>query len=319
MRTSKGCGMAEADVETAILDRIASGSLSDRELKALRALGVHGNDNVVQVGKYNVPIESGRDIYIGDRVYTGTDAEALRRVLLDVVHEQSRLRGLSDVLISRSASCCASAVWARSSTPCSPSTAATRRPDLHPSSGRVRHLLRRVRHRRHRLARAGLEPQGARTMIDPVSLSAELARFLLPFLPALVRAGGTVVDTVADATAARLGKEAQARLAALWRRLWPRVERSPSVQEAVEDAASHPEDARREAALSLSLEKLLAADPAFAEEIAELLQSARTVNLAGRDVITVQGDDNEVQVGEYNVSIRRARDVTMEARDRRRP
>lgn len=92
--------MAEGDVETAILDRIAAGSLSDREMKALRALGVHGDGNVVQVGKYNVPIESGRDIYIGDRIYTGTDAEALRRALLGLVAEQSRLRGVSGVLIT---------------------------------------------------------------------------------------------------------------------------------------------------------------------------------------------------------------------------
>lgn len=156
-------------------------------------------------------------------------------------------------------------------------------------------------------------------MIDPASLSVGLARFLLPFLPTLVRAGGTVVDTVADSAAAHLGEEARARLVALWRRLSPRLERSASAQEAVEDAAAHPDDARREAALSLSLEKVLAADPAFAEEIAELLESARTVTVAGRDVVTVQGDDNEVQIGEYNVSIRRARDVTMEARDRQRP
>lgn len=153
-------------------------------------------------------------------------------------------------------------------------------------------------------------------MIDPASLSVALARFLLPFLPALVRAGGTVVDTVADTAAAHLGQEARARLTALWRRLSPRLERSPSAQEAVEDAAAHPDDARREAALSLSLEKVLAADPAFAEEIAEMLESARTVTVAGRDVVTVQGDDNEIQIGEYNVSIRRARDVTMERRDR---
>lgn len=156
-------------------------------------------------------------------------------------------------------------------------------------------------------------------MIDPASLSVGLARFLLPFLPALVRAGGTVVDTVADSAAAHLGEEARARLTALWRRLSPRLERSPSAREAVEDAAAHPDDVRREAALSLSLEKVLAADPAFAEEIAELLESARTVTVAGRDVVTVQGDDNEVQIGEYNISIRRARDVTMEARDRQRP
>lgn len=156
-------------------------------------------------------------------------------------------------------------------------------------------------------------------MIDPASLSVALARFLVPFLPSLARAGDAVVDTVVDSAAAHLGEEARARLGALWRRLSPRLERSPSAREAVEDAAAHPDDARREAALSLSLEKLLAADPAFAEEIAELLESARTVTVAGRDVVTVQGDGNEIQIGEYNVSIRRAGDVTMEGRHRDRP
>ncbi len=92
--------MGEADVETAILDRIAAGSYTDREIKALRALGVRGDGNVVQVGKYNVPIESGRDIYIGDRVYSGIDAEALRHVLLDITGADTRLRGLSGVLVT---------------------------------------------------------------------------------------------------------------------------------------------------------------------------------------------------------------------------
>ncbi len=149
-------------------------------------------------------------------------------------------------------------------------------------------------------------------MIDPVSLAAGLARFLMPLLPRLVRAGADAAGDLADAAGKRLGEEARDRVAALWRRLWPRIEESPAARETVEDAAAHPDDARRETALSLALEKVLVADPELAGEIAELLRSARSATVAGRDVITVQGDENTVMSGEYNVSIGQARDVRLD-------
>jgi hypothetical protein len=36
-----------------------------------------------QLGKYNVNIGEGKEIHIGDRIYKGTDAETIRKIIQD--------------------------------------------------------------------------------------------------------------------------------------------------------------------------------------------------------------------------------------------
>jgi hypothetical protein len=52
-----------------------------------RALLVSGQGNVLQIGKYNVHIEQGQDLHIGDRIYQGPDLETLRQVVREVQAE----------------------------------------------------------------------------------------------------------------------------------------------------------------------------------------------------------------------------------------
>lgn len=87
--------MTPFDEITTILDRItATGVHTEADRAALlSALRVDGRGNVVvQIGKYNVHIERGQDIQIGDRItYEGPNAEAIRQTIRQMLDEY-RLR-----------------------------------------------------------------------------------------------------------------------------------------------------------------------------------------------------------------------------------
>jgi len=52
-----------------------------------RALLVSGQGNVLQIGKYNIHIEQGQNLHIGDHIYQGPDVETLRQVMREVQAE----------------------------------------------------------------------------------------------------------------------------------------------------------------------------------------------------------------------------------------
>lgn len=80
--------MAVAPDIIQVLDRIANGAFSDADVAALRhSLLVTGERNVVQLGKYNVQIEDGHEIRIGDTIYQGLDAESVREVVRTILAE----------------------------------------------------------------------------------------------------------------------------------------------------------------------------------------------------------------------------------------
>ncbi|HUW09733.1 MAG TPA: hypothetical protein VM537_08385 [Anaerolineae bacterium] len=63
-----------------ILDRIVAGTHTDADIESLRqGLIVAEEQNVVQLGQYNVNIDEARNVQIGDRVYQGPEAEAMRQ------------------------------------------------------------------------------------------------------------------------------------------------------------------------------------------------------------------------------------------------
>jgi len=101
--------MVRRDDPTEILDRIAENRYTSEDLNRLRRLvTVHGDGNVVQVGRYNVRLDQARDIHLGDRIYRGLDAETIRDVLLTVVADagigsqigRGSLRGLSGFIMT---------------------------------------------------------------------------------------------------------------------------------------------------------------------------------------------------------------------------
>lgn len=78
--------MTAPDDLLAIIDRIAAGEYAEVDLQRLRrALTVGDRQDVLQLGKYNVNIGQGQDIQIGDRIYQGADAEAIREILRETL------------------------------------------------------------------------------------------------------------------------------------------------------------------------------------------------------------------------------------------
>jgi hypothetical protein len=77
--------MAGDDEIEAALDRIAAGVYSGHDVALVRSVTRRGADRrTIQVGGYRVRLENGRNIHIGDRVYAGPDARAIRDVLEDI-------------------------------------------------------------------------------------------------------------------------------------------------------------------------------------------------------------------------------------------
>ncbi|NET14122.1 MAG: hypothetical protein F6K08_15405 [Okeania sp. SIO1H6] len=70
--------MAVSNTSSDIINRIQSGNFNNSDLEYLRQqLQDNGNETLKQLGKFNVSIDEGREIHIGDRTYYSWDDEAL--------------------------------------------------------------------------------------------------------------------------------------------------------------------------------------------------------------------------------------------------
>ena len=151
--------------------------------------------------------------------------------------------------------------------------------------------------------------------MDIATLAKDVALFLTPFLPYLLKAG----EKAAEEAGTKLGSEAWERAKGLWSRLRPQLEAKPTAQEAVIDAAAAPHDEDAQAALRLQLKKLLTENEELAREIGQQWAAAQAAgvtiiasgersvaaqNITGSTIIT--GDHNTVQSGKYNVRIDKA-------------
>jgi Effector-associated domain 10/NACHT domain len=89
----------------AIFDRIAKRDFTDEDIQTLRqsvVIGgnadgstivtgddnILGDNNTVQIGKYNINIAEGSNIKVGDTIYQGVDAETIRAMLLEVLTDK---------------------------------------------------------------------------------------------------------------------------------------------------------------------------------------------------------------------------------------
>ena len=70
-----------------ILQRILDGNQTDTDVEYLRQWLESGGIENFQAGKYNVNIEQGQDIHIGDRIYQGFNAEAIREMFLSAIKD----------------------------------------------------------------------------------------------------------------------------------------------------------------------------------------------------------------------------------------
>jgi Leucine-rich repeat (LRR) protein len=71
----------------AILDRIAKKEQTDADIQILRDWLSRGEKLVSQSGKYAINLEQGQNVYIGDRIYSEPDAEAIRKIVRDLLKE----------------------------------------------------------------------------------------------------------------------------------------------------------------------------------------------------------------------------------------
>ena len=69
-----------------VIQCIAAGKTTEEDLQLLRNVITQGMEqDLVQLGKYNINIAKGQDIQIGDRIYQGADAEAIRQTVFNVL------------------------------------------------------------------------------------------------------------------------------------------------------------------------------------------------------------------------------------------
>ncbi len=75
-----------SDELNTIIERIASGTQTATDVEALRVALSDRNQDLRQLGKYNVNFGQGQDIHIGDRTYVTWNNEAIQ-ALIEVVQK----------------------------------------------------------------------------------------------------------------------------------------------------------------------------------------------------------------------------------------
>jgi predicted NACHT family NTPase len=78
--------MMSSDELNTIIERIASGTQTATDVEALRVALSDRNQDLRQLGKYNVNLGQGQDIHIGDRTYVTWNDEAIQ-ALIEVVQK----------------------------------------------------------------------------------------------------------------------------------------------------------------------------------------------------------------------------------------
>ena len=106
--------------------------------------------------------------------------------------------------------------------------------------------------------------------MDIATVAAGVTGALVPALPFLVKAGEKGAEVIGQQLGAGVWETAKA----LWRKLRPAVEASPTATAAVQDVVAAPGDADIQAALWVQLRKLLEADKDLFAGLAQVLEAA---------------------------------------------
>ncbi len=128
------------------------------------------------------------------------------------------------------------------------------------------------------------------------SLAQAAVNALHPYWPAL-----------AAGAAKKLGESIPSAIRSLWDKIWGRCSEKPVAKESLDDLLAAHDDADLEAAFRVQLRKLLAAEPAFADEVGRLVHSTGTAiqyhsQTHGNDNITVQVKNISLNIGEVKKS-----------------
>jgi hypothetical protein len=127
--------------------------------------------------------------------------------------------------------------------------------------------------------------------MDPVTISTSAVALLAPHIPAIITG---VVEGVASRIPEGVTK--------LWRKIADRFKDTPTAQSAIEDLQKDPTDQDNLASFRKELRKMIEADPKFAEELHELVETIPhgDIIVQNQKVIhsTVQG--SVVQIGKHS-------------------
>jgi nucleoside-triphosphatase THEP1 len=78
--------MPASDDLLAIIERILSHQHTEADLALLRqAISASSSQGTLQIGKYNVNIGQGKYLHIGDKIYQGADAAAIREIIQELL------------------------------------------------------------------------------------------------------------------------------------------------------------------------------------------------------------------------------------------
>ena len=132
----------------------------------------------------------------------------------------------------------------------------------------------------------------------------QIAQFLAPLLPHLLKGGKDIAQSAAGELGKNIGADTWQGLKALAERIQQKAEEKPALQEALADAETHPQDEDAIAALRLQLRKLLQADPDLRAEAARVLDQVPAGVIAwGERSVAVGGhvQGSTIVTGDQNV------------------
>lgn len=139
--------------------------------------------------------------------------------------------------------------------------------------------------------------------MDVATLAKDLATFLAPFLPFLLKVG----EKAAEEAGKKVGTDAWHLAKSLWGKLLPKVEPKPAAQGEARSVFAAPNDEDARVALYLQLAKLFAGDEALAREMARLWDEAKkqgaTVIASAEHSVAIGGDvsGSTIIVGDRNI------------------
>ena len=122
------------------------------------------------------------------------------------------------------------------------------------------------------------------------ALAAQLAGFLVPFLPKLMDTAVVAGKKAVESVAGKAGEAAWNKAVSVWNMLRPEVEKEPEVAKAMQDIAGKPNDPRAEALLSWQLEKLTL-QPAMLAELQKIIAESKS------DISITSADRGGVAIG----------------------
>lgn len=93
--------MSDINDVDSLIKQLIAGTLKTADIEALQVALSQNRQITLQIGKYNITIGEGQDIHIGDRIYQGASAEAIRDIIRSTLQElQSTVQPIAPPLKS---------------------------------------------------------------------------------------------------------------------------------------------------------------------------------------------------------------------------